>query len=180
MKTRFNKTFCVGPRRGIQSPQLTARVRRSIRIVKILVPIDFSKCSQKALQYAVPLAKHFGASITLLHVVEPFVYPMDYGYGPVTRHIPNDIMLKKSRTKLNSLGKKLVDAPQLDETIVRTGTAHVEIAEVARAREIDLIILGTRGCDELNHLAIGSTAERVVRAAPCPVFVVRRKEHEFV
>ena len=180
MKTLVNKTFCVRPRHVAKSPLPTARMRRPIRLAKILVPIDFSPCSQKALQYAVPLARRFGASITLLHVVEPIVYSMDYGYGPVSRQIPNETMLKQTRTKLNSLGKKIAGSPHLAETIVRTGAVYFEIAEVARAREIDLIILGTRGCGEVNHLVIGSTAEKVVRHAPCPIFVVRQKEHEFV
>jgi nucleotide-binding universal stress UspA family protein len=180
MKTRVNKTFAARPRRVPKSTRPTARIRRAIRLAKILVPIDFSKCSQKALQYAVPLARHFAASITLLHVVEPIVYPIDCGYGPVIRQIPNEAMLRQSRQKLNLLGKKLVRLPLLEKTIVRTGAAHLEIAEVARARDIDLIILGTRGCGEANHPELGSTAEKVVRHAPCPVFVVRQKEHEFV
>jgi nucleotide-binding universal stress UspA family protein len=180
MKTRLNNTPCAHPRRVTKSPRQTARRRRPIRLAKILVPIDFSKGSRKALQYAVPLARHFGANITLLHIVEPIVYPMDYGYGTVNREIPNATLLKQSRTKLNSLGKKVVGPRRLDEALVRTGAADVEIVEVAKAREIDLILLGRRGCGEGNHLATGSTAEKVARHAPCPVLVVRQKEHEFV
>jgi nucleotide-binding universal stress UspA family protein len=61
-------------------------VRRS-RIRRILVPVDFSPISRKAVRYARPLAKHFGAPVTLLHVVAPLIYDADYGYGVVTRRL---------------------------------------------------------------------------------------------
>jgi nucleotide-binding universal stress UspA family protein len=63
---------------------------------------------------------------------------------------------------------------------VRTGTAFLEIAEAAKSLEADLIIIATHGYTGLKHLLLGSTAERVVRSAPCPVLVVREHEHEFV
>lgn len=180
MKTRLNKPFGARPHRVTLNLSPTRPWPRPIRLAKILVPIDFSPCSLKALHYAVPLARHFGARIILLHVVEPIIYPVDYGYGPVTRRIPNDVMLKKTWARLNSLGKSSVGVSHLDETLVRTGVASVEIAEVAKSLGIDLILLGTHGCTAPNESPRGSTSEKVVRHAPCPVFVVRQKEHEFV
>jgi nucleotide-binding universal stress UspA family protein len=64
--------------------------------------------------------------------------------------------------------------------MVRIGSAWQEITEIARDRDIDLIIIGTHGYTGLKHLVLGSTAEKVVRHAPCPVLTVREKEHEFV
>jgi nucleotide-binding universal stress UspA family protein len=66
------------------------------------------------------------------------------------------------------------------QSTVRTGLAAFEIVEAAKELDVDLIVIATHGYTGWKHFAIGSTAERVVRAAPCPVLVVREKEHEFV
>ena len=63
-------------------------------------------------------------------------------------------------------------------TVMRTGLAAHEIVETARDLDSDLIVIATHGYTGWKHLCIGSTAERVVRTAPCPVFVVREKQHE--
>ena len=63
--------------------------------------------------------------------------------------------------------------------LVLTGSTKREIVEAAKALDVDLIVIATHGYTGWKHFAIGSTAERVVRAAPCPVLVVREKEHEF-
>jgi nucleotide-binding universal stress UspA family protein len=65
-------------------------------------------------------------------------------------------------------------------TLLRTGQPHTEIVEAARELGADLIVLSTHGHTGLTHALLGSTAEKVVRHAPCPVLVVREKEHEFV
>ena len=63
---------------------------------------------------------------------------------------------------------------------LRTGIAWHEIVEAAKELDVDLIVTATHGYTGWKHFCIGSTAERVVRSAPCPVLVVREKEHEFV
>jgi nucleotide-binding universal stress UspA family protein len=65
-------------------------------------------------------------------------------------------------------------------SLVRIGHAPNEITKAAKELDVDLIIIATHGYTSWRHLCIGSTAERVVRTAPCPVLVVREKEHEFV
>jgi nucleotide-binding universal stress UspA family protein len=65
-------------------------------------------------------------------------------------------------------------------SFVRMGHAPNEITKAARDLDVDLIIISTHGYTSWRHLCIGSTAERVVRTAPCPVLVVREKEHEFI
>lgn len=179
MKTRFPKSrLPAAALAGPDSPRLSNGA--AIHLKKILVPVDFSSESTKAIAYAVAFAREFNATITLLHVVEPILCPADYGYGPVTMQIPDKAMLRKAKTRLNGLGRRLVGGKFLAETLALNGKAYFEITEAARALGSDLIIIGTHGRTGVEHTLLGSTAEKVVRHAPCPVFVVRRKEHEFV
>src|SRR5713226_2978361 len=83
------------------------RMPPSLNLKRILVPIDFSAESRRALEYAAAFASHFGASITLLHVVEPILREGDYGYGPVTNRVPNQESLKKAQTRLGTLRRRL-------------------------------------------------------------------------
>jgi universal stress protein A len=152
----------------------------TIRLAKLLVPVDFSVESKNALRYAGAFAHHFGASLTLLHVLAPIVCTADFGYGPVTTCRPDQEALKKARARLRTLGKK-IGVPQAKPLVlVRTGTAETEIVEAARELETDLIIMGTRGNCQPPQPATSNTAESVLRDAPCPVLLVRKKEHEFV
>jgi universal stress protein A len=147
-----------------------------LKLKRILVPIDFSKISQKALEYAVPLAKQFEAKITLLHVIEPLPYPMDLTYVSMGESFPIEPLEKE----LNTLAKKTIEPQLLKEVIVQVGTAFEVIINVARDCEADLIVITTHGHTGLKHVFMGSTAERVVRHASCPVFVVRKCEHGFM
>lgn len=150
----------------------------SLDLKTILVPIDFSKTSLKALKYAIPFAEQFGAKIILLHAFEPPLYPDDVSMA-VT--IPaEERMLELNREKLEKLAKDNVPASLLGAVMVRTGPPFRLITELAGKRHVDLIILTTHGYTGLKHVFMGSVAERVVRHAPCPVLVVRDKEHEFV
>lgn len=146
-----------------------------LSLKKILVPIDFSDECKKAIQCALPLAKKLGATITLLHVTEPITFPADYGYGSVVRHIPDQEGMKRAKTRLKGLGRRLIGPGMLGEAIVLSGPPCVQIAEAARDLGADLIIIGSHGCGRATT-AVGSTAEKVVRHAPCPVFVLRKKE----
>lgn len=150
---------------------------RALRLTRILVPTDFSKTSDKALIYALSFASRFGCEITLVHVIEPPPYPQ-FGYA----HIPlQEAKLKKAaRKKLAVLCQEATDAGVACASVVRNGSAFHEIVEQAREEDDDLIIISTRGRSALTHLLLGSTAERVVRHARCPVLVVRQNEHEFV
>ena len=152
----------------------------AFRLKKILAPTDFSEASVKALRYAGAFARQSGAKILLLHVVEPVYYPM---YG--TEIIP-DLgavqveLLTASRTHLEEFSRaKGVDGGPL-ELIVSEGVAWAEIIIAAKQQEADLIILSTHGHTGLRHALLGSTAERVVRHAGCPVLTVREQEREFI
>jgi nucleotide-binding universal stress UspA family protein len=139
---------------------------------KILVPLDFSDCSKKALQYAVRFARQFEAEITLLHVVPR--YPAVPEMGPIDVET-----LQDGRAQLEVVRLTIGDLAPC-HTLLRTGTPYTEIVEAAKDQTMDLIVIATHGHKGLTRAILGSTAERVVRQAPCPVLVVREKEHEFL
>jgi universal stress protein A len=149
-----------------------------IVLKRILVPIDFSPLSKKALQYALRFAEEFETEVILLHVIEPDVPPVFDGFmiaPPVISTIPD------GARKLTRLADSVRSARISSvESSVRMGLPAHGIVEAAKELDVDLIIIATHGYTGWKHFAIGSTAERVVRAAPCPVLVVREKGHEFV
>lgn len=149
-----------------------------LNLNNILVPIDFSWPSKKALLYAVPFARQFGAKITLLFVLEPPVYTGDIGYVPL--EVDDAGSLKAAGEKLGELARQAMDPELLDQALVRTGRPFQEITDAARELDTDLIIIATHGYTGLKHVFLGSTVERVVRHAPCPVLTVREEEHEFI
>ncbi len=154
------------------------RAAAAFRLKKILVPVDFSACSEKALQYAIPFARQFGASMTLVYVVH-----LNYTgaeYGPIDFPLLEQQLQENGEKQLAALVKNQIRDQVPAETLVRTGRAASEIVEVAKERNIDLIIISTHGYTGLKHVFLGSTTENVVRYAPCPVLTVREHEHEFV
>ena len=153
--------------------------RAPFKLKEILVPVDFSEPSAKALQYAIPFAEKFGARITLLHVLEPRIYPEDTIVPPDIEAI-QPTCLRKTRQELEELRRKKLQ-PEVDsKSIVLVGVPHQQIVECARFSKADLIIIATRGRSGFKHFVLGSTAERVVRHAPCPVLTVREDERDFV
>ena len=149
-----------------------------IRLTRILVPVDFSEHSARAVRYGAELATKFGAELHLLHCVEQT--PVFYGEGGAWI-TPETIM------ELQAAGDKHLQAlpvePSDGLTVVRKcvdGHPFVEIIRYAKTDETDLIVMGTHGRGAIAHLLLGSVAEKVVRKAPCPVLTVRDREHEFV
>ncbi|MDX9924461.1 MAG: universal stress protein [Ignavibacteriaceae bacterium] len=142
-------------------------------ISKVLVPIDFSEYSKNAFKYSVDFVKLFDAELFLIYVVEPIIYPADFSLGQVA--IPSiDIdMQKKAEDELNSLAKQFIKNNLKYKVVIKTGKPFVEINEYAREQDIDMIIMATHGHTGVEHLLFGSTAEKVVRKAPCPVLTLR-------
>ena len=166
-------------------PVLTVRhhaphLRRLREIKNILFPTDFSDYSKKALPYALSFASRYAATLHVLHIFEQRIHPAFY------------IMDKSTPFDLDEgLRDRALDA--LDEFVyqdlrdkisfkceVASGKPFVEIINYARDNDIDLIVIATHGLTGLEHMIIGSTTERVVRNAPCPVLSVKDPEHEFV
>lgn len=166
-----NKKQAVGGKRRETSRKVRTSAR--LKLKQILVPVDFSDPSAKALRYAVPLARQLGATITLIYVNEPVPYPNDFVASfPLLVDDAKIARAAKSRLELFCKDEGLA-APLLQAALVRTGKPFQEICKAAQARSIDLIVLATHGYTGLKHALMGSTAEHVVRHAPCPVLTIR-------
>ena len=146
--------------------------RPLIHLKNILVPLDFSETSLKSLQYAVPLARQFGAKVTLLHVLNASAHFKDADYLAYLEQEHLAVIEKQL--------DEMIPAGLPVETAVRQSFASEAILEAAREIEADLIITTTHGYTGLKRLFKGSTAENVVRRAPCPVLVLHQDEHDFV
>ena len=148
---------------------------------RILCPVDFSDLSRKGLVYAASFAARYRARLYVLHVMD---FSLLYGYsleslGESANRVEAD-MEEVSRGKMQAFVTEGVRGVCEVEREIRKGKPFVEIIRFARERDVDLIVLSTHGHGGLAHGLIGSTAERVVRKAPCPVLTVRAVEHEFV
>lgn len=142
---------------------------------RVLVPLDFSERARKALRHGRGLAKQFGAKLILLHVVEPMVYPSDLGYTPVLSDELTAQVQQESTARLDEAVKAEQARGIECEGVLRSGRPYLEITAAAEELDADLIVLTTHGYTGLKHVVLGSTAERVVRHAPCPVLVVRER-----
>lgn len=147
---------------------------------RILVAVDFSEESKGALEYAGVLAGRLGASLSIVHVVEPDLGASRSEPSPVAVK-PTDLeRLAEAKLDLNALAERMLGACRVVETSVRNGIAFFELAEAAKALGADFIVLGAHGLAGSSPTLLGSTVEKVVRHAPCPVLVVRGPNHEFV
>ena len=137
---------------------------------KILVPVDFSEPSGKALDHAIAAAKPSGAKIELVHVCHiPAI-----SSGPFAEPLPeySRVMRKRARSELDAWLGRVRDAGVEGEAHLIEGSPAQEIVELARRLGVDEIVIGTRGLTGLKHLTLGSVAERTVRLAHCPVTTV--------
>ena len=141
---------------------------------RILVPVDFSPPSRRALRFAREWAARFGSEILLLHVVEPWSTFSAFGAGPVAPPLPPLDFHKQARAELEKLTREEFPDSVNVSMQLRDGAAYHEIAAAARELEADLIIIATHGHTGLAHALMGSTAERVVRHASCLVLTLRR------
>jgi nucleotide-binding universal stress UspA family protein len=155
-----------------------AAAKSPFKIQRILVPIDFSDCSKKALQYALPLAKEHQAALTLLYVVAP-AYGTDE-YGGIDSAQLEARMKDGGEKELATLAVDEVSSEISADTLVRVGSPAREIVALAGSLPADLIIISTHGRTGLKHVLLGSVAEHVVQRAPCPVLVVREREREIL
>ena len=144
-----------------------------VQFEKVLVPVDFSENSHASLRYAVGFARQYNSRLILLHVVEPMAYPVTDGLTGFTT-VPVETNQDAAENQLREWKQQKVPPGLESETALRTGPAYHEITEAARELGVDLIIISTHGYTGLKHVLLGSTAERVVRHAPCPVLTVRQ------
>lgn len=152
-------------------PEASSQPRR------ILVPVDFSDPSRQALRSAFALARRFDSRLAVVHVTrrnrpDSHVAAEQVGISFDTR--------RAGRAKLTEFVATELKGDVEPTRLVSDGVPFDEIAKAAKAWEADLVVIATHGYTGLKHLLLGSTAERVVRCAPCPVLVVRSREQRGV
>ncbi len=140
---------------------------------RILVPTDFSDGSGKAMEQAIVLARRFDAGILALHAVEIRFHPAYYAGGAESIFDLDPDMRGRIEARLEAYVKGF-DLSGIDvQTTVREGSSHIEIVKAASEENSDLIVMSTRGHDEIADYLIGSTTDRVLKRTPCPVLVTR-------
>ncbi|MDB6053549.1 MAG: uspa protein [Verrucomicrobiales bacterium] len=166
------------PESSNDRPKKASRPR--LRPKNILVPLDMSPESIKALKYAVPFAEQFGAKLRTLFVVElsPLVSITGMDYVGLT--ISEQEIVKRVMTRLAAIVDLHHTEKLAIEAEVRTGKPVDEIVRYAAETDTDLIVLSTHGHSGMKRMMLGSVTEKVVRHAPCPVLVLRDKERDFV
>ena len=138
---------------------------------RLLVPVDFSDSSLRALRYAVGLAAESGGSLTIVHVV-----PADYGWLGIGQEEFRDLdksLQHQAADRLRALADANVPRNTSADLEVRVGRPAEEIVAAAGETKSDLIVLSTHGLTGLDRYLIGSVADRVARLSPCPVFLMR-------
>lgn len=139
---------------------------------RILVPLDFSPFSMRAARFARKWAIRFRAEVCLLHVIEPVNSAVPFGAEMIALP-PPAVHRREFTASLEKIARKEFSRVAKISIHLRHGTPHDEIVRAAVKLKADIIIIAMHGRSGLVHALIGSTAERVVRHAPCPVLVLR-------
>lgn len=152
---------------------LVDQEKQDIRLRRILVGCDFSPDSNLAFQYALSLAQEFQSEIHLVHVIEPPVYK-DLFKSAVE---PGEKMRQDLRIQLNQKLNQMIPEEIRNwctpSTLLLAGSPHEELTKYGVLNDMDLIVLGVRGHGLAETLLVGSTTDRVIRKASCPVLSVR-------
>lgn len=144
----------------------------TLEIKRVLVPLDFSTNSSRALDFAYGLAQKFGAALHLVHVCEvptamtPAMDAYAIAYGEWSQRLGEEAEKELIKITATLGGVKVT-------TEVLFGRPASAIVESAATNKADLIVMGTHGHGAVMHMLMGNVAERVVRMAACPVVTVR-------
>ena len=142
---------------------------------RILVPVDFSDSSARALRYAAERTEESKGSLIIVHVV-----PADYGWSGIGRDESRDLdrsLQRQAADRLRAFADENVRHNVAADLEVRIGKPAEEIVAAAQESKCDSIVISTRGLTGLDRYLIGSVADRVARLAPCPVLLMRPGEH---
>ncbi len=145
---------------NVRIPVLIIKERRSVKINKILVPIDFSKLSFKALEYAIYIAETFGSEIHLLHVIEILE---SIGLKEVEERL-----IEETKEILNRVSEKFKGKYRIFVNAIKRDSAEIGIIEFAEEKGIDLICMATRGRKGISHFFLGSKADKVLKLSEIP------------
>lgn len=146
-------------------------------VTSLLVPTDFSENARQALSMAAEIARPAKAVLHIVHIVEPVVYPADWSYAQVGFADIEQELFDNATKELGVLKASLEADGLTVVTSVLRGRASDEICGYARTNGISIIAIGTHGRSGLEHFLFGSTTERVLRKAPCPVLSVRLEQN---
>ena len=146
---------------------------------ELLVPTDFSEYSLRAIDYAVEIAEKFDSHLTLVYVVEPLLQAADLTWTTVDFEELNKAHKDTAEKQLAKLADERIPKSVRCDAVILFGKAFVEILKYAKEQNADLIVMATHGRGAISHLLMGSTAEKVVRKAACPVLTVKHPKHLF-
>lgn len=149
-----------------------------MQIKKILFPTDFSEGARAAMEYAVSLARDYNAELILLYVVQDI--SIAEWYIPSSLSVTDLVedMVKSATNEMDKWSAEASAQVRDVEKMVLRGVPFTEIIRTAREKEADLIVIGTHGRTGIDHMLFGSTAEKVLRKASCPVLTVRMPGRE--
>ncbi len=146
-----------------------------MKVQSILVPVDYSECSAKALTLAAELARRFGAALDVVHVWDRPAYVSDdtiVGHGDAARSLVDMICEEATRQmEAFTAGLELPPTTRMSKRLLAGNPAAVVLRELAEGKH-DLLVIGTHGRTGLSHLLLGSVAEKLVRLSPVPVLSV--------
>lgn len=146
-------------------------------IKKILCPTDFSDTSKKALEYAIKFAKVFNAELEVLHVQLDEAQVVAFYLPEATLKNVEKELAESTKQQLEDFCNNFrhdLEKINYNKKIIK-GVPHIEIIEEAKAINADMIVIGTHGRSGFEHVLFGSTTEKVIRKAPCPVLTVSLK-----
>lgn len=144
----------------------------TIKIRKILVPIDFSDSASNIIEWAAYLARESNSQLVLFHA---YHLPVEFQQLEGA-YLPPDFwanVKSEAEASLCRYETELRESGHSVESVVREGYAATAIVDEANELGADLIVIGTHGLSGLKHMLLGSVAERVVQKAPCPVLTVK-------
>lgn len=140
----------------------------------ILLTTDFSDLSRRAVPLAVTLARVFGSRLVVVHVVGEMLPPLSDEFSAVPLHEVLEAQRRRAAQALEQfVAEEIAARGGRADAVLVEGVPHVEIVRLAEQRRADLIVMATHGRGFLSQAIFGSTTERVLRHAPCPVLTVR-------
>lgn len=144
-----------------------------MHVNNILVPIDFSNYSEKALAYASEIAQSYNAQLQVLHIIEETMHPAFSvtGKSSIFDLVPD--IKDDSRKRAEKMLSNFVSDRVKSKIFIQGGRAANDIIKFAKENSTDLIVIATHGLTGLEHMLLGSVTEKVVRMAHCPVFTVK-------
>jgi len=163
------------PAKDTVDPEGSGLKPEDLRCKRILVPLDFSARSAKALNYAIPLARRSSGKLVLLHVVQFPNMPTPAVTGGGLGHVKeaHKVLTQEAKARLARLANKAGVSGLVTHQLVTVGTAWVEIVKAAKRLACDLVVISAHGHSGILRMLSSHTAEHVVRMADCPVLCVR-------